>query len=190
VVGVEHADDVGIDDREGMVEVARLGVGIVGSGQVAGPELGGQLGDLGPVAVVQYPGLMLGFEGDRTGDGRQQDLGRLVVGCDQDGDLPWESRLVGRSVGIDVPQLEHIQGQPEQPVGVADEQQHGEPPPLRADREAQSPDQVWQGYGDGGNRHRSGDGRVARQGVAPRAVRRQAWPVALRIGAGVCVTLR
>ena len=37
VVGIEHEEQLGVDHAEGMIDVAGLGVTVVGSGDVAGP---------------------------------------------------------------------------------------------------------------------------------------------------------
>src|SRR5262249_7014244 len=58
VVGVEHGKALGGREEERVVEVARLCAGVVPSRDVATPELGRELAQLRPVAVVEQPGLV------------------------------------------------------------------------------------------------------------------------------------
>jgi len=93
VVGVEHQDQVAARPRQRRVEVAGLGVGVVGAGQVAGARQLGQLPHLRPAAVVEQPGGVRVGQGAASGQGRHYDLGRLVVGADVDVDLTAWRRL-------------------------------------------------------------------------------------------------
>jgi hypothetical protein len=117
VVGVEHGDHVGVDDLEGVVQVAGLGVAAIGAPQVAGAEVGGELGDLRPGAVVEDPGVVVGLQRDRGRDGGGEHLGGLVPGGDQHRDA--QRGLAGGACprpGPEVPQREGVQAEPDRGV--------------------------------------------------------------------------
>lgn len=79
VVGVEHEDQFAAGAGEGGVDVAGLGVGVVGSNQVAGACHLGQLLHLRPAAVVEQIGRVRVGESPAAGQRRRYDLDRLVV---------------------------------------------------------------------------------------------------------------
>ena len=56
MVGVEHEEQLGIDHAEGVVDVARLGVTIVGAGDIAGTGPLGQRAHEVPTTIVEHPG--------------------------------------------------------------------------------------------------------------------------------------
>ncbi|MEX0972999.1 MAG: hypothetical protein WDZ46_07045 [Solirubrobacterales bacterium] len=87
VVGVEHQDQLAVGAGQGGVDVARLGVRVVGPGQVAGAGQLSQLGHLRPAAVVEQVGRVRIGQGAAAGQGRRDDLEGLVVGADVDVDL-------------------------------------------------------------------------------------------------------
>ncbi len=86
VVGVEHQHQLSVCAPQRRVDVARLGVGAVGPGQVAGACHLRQLLHLRPPAVVEQPGRVRIGEGAAAGQGRRDHLGRLVIGADVDVD--------------------------------------------------------------------------------------------------------
>ena len=86
VVGVQHRHEVGLDDRQGVVEVAGLRVRVLLAGEVPHAEVPGQAPDLRPVAVVEHPGLVAEAHRGGRRDGRDQDLDALVVGGHEDRD--------------------------------------------------------------------------------------------------------
>ena len=87
VVGVEHQDQLALGPRQRRVEVAGLGVGVVGAGQVPGPGQLRQLLHLRPAAVVEQVGGVRVGERAAAGQRRHDHLDRLVVGADVDVDL-------------------------------------------------------------------------------------------------------
>ena len=86
VVGIEDEDQVALGPRQRRVEVAGLGVGVVGADQVAGPGQPRYLLHLGPAAVVEQIGRVRVGQRPAAGQGRHHHLGRLVVGADVDVD--------------------------------------------------------------------------------------------------------
>ena len=86
VVGVEHQHQVALGPRQRRVEVAGLGVGVVGAGQVAGAGQPRQLLHLRPAAVVEQPGRVGIGERAAACQRRHHHLDRLVVGADVDVD--------------------------------------------------------------------------------------------------------
>ena len=86
VVGVEHQHQVALGPRQRRVEVAGLGVGVVGPGHVLGAGQLRQLLHLRPAAVVEQVGGVGIAERAAPGQRRHDHLGRLVVGADVDVD--------------------------------------------------------------------------------------------------------
>ena len=86
VVGVEHQHQLALGAPQRRVDVARLGVRVVGPGQVAGAGQLRQLLHLRPPPVVEQVGRVRVGEGAAAGQGRRDHLGRLVVGADVDVD--------------------------------------------------------------------------------------------------------
>ncbi|HWO15904.1 MAG TPA: hypothetical protein VNM89_04240 [Solirubrobacterales bacterium] len=87
VVGVEHEDEVAVGARQRRVDVSRLGVGVVGPGQVARAGRLRQFRHLLAAPVVEQPGRVRIGEGAAAGQGRGNHFDRLVVGADVDVDL-------------------------------------------------------------------------------------------------------
>ncbi len=83
MVGIEEGQDLGVDHAKRVIHVARLGVLMGRTCEIARAQRGRELGDLRPLTVVEHPGLVLRLERDRRRDRRHQDLGALVVGRDQ-----------------------------------------------------------------------------------------------------------
>ena len=86
VVGVEDRDEVGVDLLEGMVHVAGLGMLVSRPGQVARAQGSRQARDLGSVAIVEDPCLVIESHRNSGGDRWREDVGRLVVGRYEDSD--------------------------------------------------------------------------------------------------------
>lgn len=83
MVGVENRDEVHVEVRQRVVDITGLGVRVLLARQVVRPEGRRQFTDPLPAPVVEHPGFVCRFNGRRRGDGRQQYLAGLVVGCDQ-----------------------------------------------------------------------------------------------------------
>ena len=82
----------------------------------------GHVADPRPSAVVEHPRLVRRLEGDRGRDGGKQHLAGFVVGRDENRDaLPW-IRRPHRRTGVQIPQAEGEEAQPD--GGVHLEQQH------------------------------------------------------------------
>ncbi len=158
MVGVQHADVVRIDDPEGVVEIAGLGVFMGRAGDVLRAEFRGELGHLGPVAVVEDPRLVRDMHRHGGRHGRHQDLEPLVVGRDEHGDLAIRlGHVVRLRSSINVPQGDREQEQPDEGVDLEDEQRDREPPDVQGERPARAPDEVAEGdgqrcHGDGPDR--------------------------------------
>ncbi len=168
VVGVEDGHDVGLDPLQRVVQVAGLRVPVVRAGHVPGAQPLGQAADLVPPAVVEDPRLVGRFEGDGRRDRRQQDLVRLVVGRDQDRDLPAaEVAFDRRRLGIEIPQGDGVQHEAQGVVHLDHEQRQGDPPPGEIDRAGEPPGQVR-------GRHRDrGEGPATDQELASVGLRRR-----------------
>ena len=153
VVGVQDGDDVGVDVLERVVDVAGLRVAVLLAGEVARAEGPGQLGDLRPVAVVEHPGLVRDVDRHGGGDGRQQDLERLVVGRDEHRE-PERVLLdrCGRRDGVDVPQRQREQQQRQDGVRLEQQQGDRDPPHVQVGGLQRAPGQV------GERQQRGGDG--------------------------------
>jgi len=184
VVGVEDTDEVGLDDAEGVVQVARLGMFVGRAREVLRTEVGGQSRDLGPVTVVEHPGLMRDAHRHGRGDGRGEHLEALVVGRDQDRDPGRRGRdIVRGGPAVDIPQREGEQRETNERVDLEDEERDRDPPDVECERPARAPDEVRQTdrqreHGDRsdgarasgglGRRQRgSGRGRVEPAGTTP-----------------------
>jgi hypothetical protein len=154
VVGVQHGDDVGVDDLQRMVQVGGLGVAAVVPPQVAGAEVGGQPGDLWPVAVVEHPGLVRGPHRHRGRDRRHQHLRRLVPGRDQHRD-PQRGLLdrPRRRLGPQVPEREDVEAQAERRVHFQEVQRQRHPPHRQVDGGDRPPGQVRRGDRQREDRH-------------------------------------
>ncbi len=86
VVGVEHQHQLALGARQRGVDVAGLGVRVVGAGQVARAGQLRQLLHLRPPAVVEQVGRVGIGERAAAGQRRHHHLDRLVVGADVDVD--------------------------------------------------------------------------------------------------------
>ena len=172
VVGVEDRDELGIDDAEGVIEVARLGVLVRGAGEIVRPEFGRQSLDFGSGTVIEHPGLVVDPHRDGGGDGGGEDLQSLVVGRDEDGDLPGRrGDVTGGRSPIHIPEGEGEERQPQCRVDLQHEQGDRDPPDVEGDGPTDPPHEV-----DG--RHRDGEERDGTDGPASgaRLGRRQAAP--------------
>jgi hypothetical protein len=167
MIGVEDRDDVGVDDPECMIEVAGLGMLVRGAREITGAECLGQVADLRPISVVEQPRLVDRLEGEGRRDRRNQDLGPLVIGWDEDGDsrqpierqAPWPS--------IDVPEAEGEEAEAQPGVHLEHQHRERQVPGVEVDGEERAPAEV-----RGGNeqrRHRDG----ADQGRAGGRLRRR-----------------
>lgn len=98
VVGVQHRDQVALEVPERVVDVPGLRVAVVGPGQVAGAELTGELGELGPAPVVEQPRGVRVPQGPAAEQRGAQHLHRFVVGRHQhvDGQVGPRRGPVGR----------------------------------------------------------------------------------------------
>ena len=82
-IAVEDGDELGAGVGQGMVEVARLAVGIAVAGQIVHPQLGRQGSNLGPMAVIQHGDRAMGIAEVAAGEDRpSHDPLRLVIGGD------------------------------------------------------------------------------------------------------------
>ena len=88
-VGVEDAEEVALGDRQGVVDVARLGAAAAEPPDVVAAELVGQRLHLVGATVVQDPGAVPALDGQRGGRGRPDLVDVLAVDRDEhvDGDL-------------------------------------------------------------------------------------------------------
>jgi len=156
VIGIEDRDEVRLDLIEGVVHVAGLGMLVGGTGQVARPERGREAGDVRPVAVVEDPRLMLDAHRDRRGDRRDEDLGRFVVGRDQDGDPAgcFANGVALRQV-VDIPQREGEQRDADGRVDLEDEEWQRHPPHREIDGRHGPPHEVGKVDGQRDDRDRS-----------------------------------
>jgi hypothetical protein len=176
-VGVEHRDEVGRlrqgpQHAEGGVDVARLGVGVVGARQVAGAESGAEGAQPGPPRVVQHPdpGVRVAHR-ERADDGALEDGLLLVVGGDQEvhhrrgAGAPPPGVAVG--LGPAVPRAgQQQEGEGGRGHGPGLQQREG-PARDRVDREAgrryrfgEAPSHVADGQEEGGAEQRRADQRV------------------------------
>jgi len=153
---------------------------VLGASQVAGAELLRQQLDLGALAVVQDPRLVRQPHGHGSGHGRQQHLQRLVVGRDQDGEAHRRGRdLLRGTDGVQVPQTGHVQQQPEQRVGLQQQQGHRHPPHVEVHRLEGAPAEVQGAHGKGKDGHRPEDDQrrpalgLEQSGVRERRARRR-----------------
>jgi len=145
VIGVEDPDEVGVDLAEGVVQVARLGMFVGRAREVLRTEVGGQSRDLGPVTVVEHPGLMRDAHRHGRGDGRGEHLEALVVGRDQDRDPGRRGRdIVRGGPAVDIPQREGEQRETDERVDLEDEERDRDPPDVECERPARAPDEVRQ----------------------------------------------
>jgi hypothetical protein len=168
MVGVQHRHHVRLDDLQGVVEVPGLGVATVGPPQVAGTQIGGQAFDLRPTAVVQQPGLVPRSQGDRGRDGRGEHPRRLVPGRDQHRHL--ERGLGHRPCprpGVDIPQGEDIQPEPDRRVQLQHQQRDRQPPHPQVDRGHHPPHQI--DHGDRQGQHGHGTGKELAQAATFRS---------------------
>jgi hypothetical protein len=123
MVGVQHRDDIRLDDPQGMVQVAGLGVATVAATQITGTQVTSQPGDMRPIPIVQDPGLMHRLQRDRGRDGRGEDLRRFVPGRNQHRDP--QGTFADRprvGPGMHVPEGEGIQAKPDRCVKLQDKQ--------------------------------------------------------------------
>ena len=131
--------------RQRVVDVARLGVGVVGAGQVPGAEGGHHLLHLDAVAVVEHPGLVVALQGEARRDGGQQDVEVLVVGRDENGDRRTpvvRGRRRNRGRGH-VPRRRHEQHERDAAVELESQEGHADPEAGAAgDRRSDPPGQV------------------------------------------------
>ena len=86
VIGVEHQDEGAPGARQGRIDVAGLGVGVVGPDEVARAGRLRKRLHLGAPPVVQQPGDVRIGKGAAAGQGRGDHLDRFVVGADIDVD--------------------------------------------------------------------------------------------------------
>ena len=83
MVGIEDQEQLGIDHFQGVVDVPRLGVTIVGSCEVTGARPLRQNPNGLPAAVVEHPGRMRVGDPGTTKKRGLEDVQSLVVGTDQ-----------------------------------------------------------------------------------------------------------
>ena len=165
VVGVEDTDDVGVDDPEGMVQVARLGMFVGRAREVVRTKVRCQPRDLRSVTVVEHPGLVRDAHGDCRGDGRCEHLEAFVVGRHQDRDPGRRGRDVVRGgPAADVPQREREQQEPEERMDFENEERDRDPPDVKRECPAGAPDEVPQGDREREHGDRS-DGACAQPGL-------------------------
>ncbi len=170
VIAVEDADQFARGLGQGVVEVAGLGLEVVGPGDVAAARVLGEGLELGPPAVVEQPdaepvGRIVHAE--RRQHGVLNDLQVLVVGGDEDVDRgPGLGRALDRAdAALQRPDgLQEAQDQDQPGIELG----HVEAEPQHALRQAvemqglgRAPEQV-----AGGDRHRQD---AEHQGHAPRA---------------------
>ncbi len=123
VVGVEDCHEVGLDLLEGVVDVAGLGVVVCRAAQVAGAQRCSEACDLRSVAVVEHPGLVLDLHRHGGGDRRGEDVNRLVVGRNENGDAPGGmADGMTRGQRVHVPEREREEGYPKCRVELEDEE--------------------------------------------------------------------
>ncbi len=84
VVAVEEGDQLALAVLQRVVEVAGLGVQVVGAGQVAAAEFAGQRRHLGPAAVVEQPHRVPLLHRQRGEQRLAHQRDRLVVGRHED----------------------------------------------------------------------------------------------------------
>ncbi len=180
VVAVEHGDHVGAAGRlrllrlqqvEGVVDVAGLGVVVHGTAHVPRAEALAHLGDPRSITVVQNPGLVRGLERARGRDRRRDHLRRFVVGRDHHDDTEVADLLDprGRWLRVDVPQGDGLQHQPRQRQSLEADQEpcHRAIAASGRQREADAPCQV------GDERDHRSDAADVREPPRRRALR--AW---------------
>ena len=82
-VAVEDGDELGAGVGQGMVEVARLAVGVAFAAQIVHAKLCRQRGNLGPVSVIEHGDRAMGIAEVSAGEDRPPNQAlRLVVGGD------------------------------------------------------------------------------------------------------------
>ena len=183
VVGVEHGHQVGVDDAEGVVQVARLGMLVGPACKVACAELLGHPLDIRAIAIVEDPRLVLDAHRQRRCDRRQEDLAALVVGRDQDGHaMSGHEGGCDRRPNVEVPERHGEEEQTERGMDLEDVERHGEPCGARVQREEAAPRQVGDAHRErrdsdradecpAARRLAAGKGGIARLGGATRSDR-------------------
>ena len=177
MVGVEHRDDIRLDDPEGVVEVAGLGVATVVATQIAGTQIICQPGDMRPIPIVQDPGLMHRLQRDRGRNGRGEDLQWFVPGRNEHRNPQWTFAHRPRSgPGVHVPEGEGIQAKPERRMELQNIQRDRHPPHRQVDRGHRPPPQVHRRGGQREDRNGTGD-QVADAGtIRGGAIRKPGQP--------------
>ena len=132
VIAVENGDQIGACVFEGGVDVAGLGVLVVGTGDVSDAVVGGELAELVAAAVVEdvdveTVGRIVHVE--RGHDGGFDDVERLIVGGDEDVDgRPFGGvlRQRNRFPAERLEALEVAQGEDQRGVGLRAQQKSDE----------------------------------------------------------------
>ena len=150
-VGVEHGHKRRVGDGQCMVDVAGLGMAVVGAGQIAGTFRGAIIAKPGAAAIVGDPYLEVGpIECLRADDGLFQNVERLVVGGDDEVDRgPAIPRDGGKPGFVDVGFTRAI-GAADQCRVEDDGVEHGE----QLDRQYEQREAQRRGRGGPGNGHR------------------------------------
>jgi hypothetical protein len=133
VVAVEHGNDLDRrrpvalfvrHDRQGVVDVAGLGVVADRPAHVAGAERSGHVCHPLAVTVVEHPRLVRRLQRARGGNGRRDDIARFVIGRDEHDQATARHRIADlwRSLGVDVPQGDRLGEQTDQGRGLEADQ--------------------------------------------------------------------
>ena len=123
VVGVEDRDQLAVREGQRVVQVAGLGMAVVGPGQIPALEAPGQLLDLRAPAVVEHVDLLARVVDGEGADHRSlEDVEGLVVGGDEHvhGGLRAGDRGRAR---VDLDRLEIAEQKDHETVGLGPEQQ-------------------------------------------------------------------
>jgi hypothetical protein len=127
---------------QGVVEVARLGVLVLGAGHVPDVERAAEVAKPGPVTVVEHPRLVHGLELAGRRDRRADDLRRFVVGRDQHGDPHAHRCRLDRGQGgsVDAPPGHQLEGRAEERQGLEGHQEvRGPAPGTRGGHRGENP---------------------------------------------------